>query len=240
VFDERPQRFDHRLSKLRLMQLADSALPIGTASHSFGLETLAAEGELTVGQLGVFLQDYLQEAGPVEGVFCRAAYHLGATNGSANFAPAWLELNAKLSALKPARESREASATLGRRLLHLAVSVESRPILRNAATVSAENGGDVHHCIAFGLVCGALNINEEEMVVAYLQQLVASLVSACQRLMPLGQNLAQQILWELKPTLVEISERSASESIDTVCCFTPLVEMASMRHPTLATRLFIS
>ena len=149
MFEEQTEHVDHRLSTLRLMQLADSALPIGTTSHSCGLETLAAEGELSVDHLGVFLQDYLQEAGLVESVFCRAAHRLGAANESANFAQAWLELNAKLSALKPARESREASATLGRRLLHLVLSLESRPLLRDAATISTENGGDIHHCGSF-------------------------------------------------------------------------------------------
>src|ERR1700674_2552922 len=64
------------LALLRLMQLADSALPIGTTAHSFGLETLVAEGDLDVEQLAPFLRDYLEEAGGVESAFCRLGHRL--------------------------------------------------------------------------------------------------------------------------------------------------------------------
>jgi urease accessory protein UreF len=63
---------------LRLMQLADSALPVGAAAHSFGLDPLVAEGSLDVAQLEPFLREYLQEAGDCFGtpqsLYCRATF----------------------------------------------------------------------------------------------------------------------------------------------------------------------
>jgi urease accessory protein UreF len=52
------------LRLLKLMQLADSTLPIGSAAHSFGLESLIAEELLSVDTLSGFLGDYLEDKVP--------------------------------------------------------------------------------------------------------------------------------------------------------------------------------
>jgi urease accessory protein UreF len=62
------------LSQLQLIHLAGSGLPIGSAAHTFGLETLVADGALSVETLEDFFTDYLLEMGQAEAVFCRAGY----------------------------------------------------------------------------------------------------------------------------------------------------------------------
>jgi urease accessory protein len=212
------------------MQLADSALPIGSAAHSFGLEALVAEDFLQAGCAPEFLRDYLKEAGLLEAVYCRA----GRANGSDT--RRWVALNRRLSACKLAGESRAASATLGRRLLRLLFEMEKDPLLDFALQAEV----DIHYCTAFGLAGSAIGVEEDLTVAAYLHQSLNGLISACQRLMPLGQSRAAAILWDLKPALIDIVRRSAAFTPDSVCAFTPMVELASMRHATLATRLFIS
>jgi urease accessory protein len=228
------------LQFLRLLQLADSALPIGSTAHSFGLETLVEMGELSVEQLEVFLQGYLAEAGGLEAAFCRRSYRLFAQNEITTFEVQWLALNNNLSAFKTARESRVASATLGRRFLQLVAGLEESVQLNQIVRLAKSRGIEIHYSTAFGLVGSLLDVDETATVLAYLQQSLAGLVSACQRLLPLGQSQASKILWRLKPILIEVAHEDLTAHSEEYVVFTPLLDLGSMRHPGLTTRLFIS
>jgi urease accessory protein len=278
----------NELGLLRLLQLADSALPIGATAHSFGLENLAATEDLSVERLETFLRDYLDEAGLLESVFCRLAYLAVSSFQSPQTEPEkeesgaiaqpaaqqyletrfigvyqekprmsgdfalmgdqeaflanWLAINERASAIKCARESRVASATLGRRLLQLVLGLEPRVILQQALRGARAAGVETHYSSVFGLVGRVLEIDEDALVAAYLQQFLTGLVSACQRMMPLGQSQASGIIWRLKPTLSAIVGRSEEVALkpDDISMFTALPDLGSMCHPTLTTRLFIS
>jgi len=227
---------------LRLLQLSDSALPIGALNHSFGLETLTAEESLSANGLQSFLHDYLHEVSALEIHFCGAAYRLGVEASDRLPIQRWLDLNTRLSAFKLARESRFASATLGRRFLRLVNGLANSPILLTALDAAQEKETDIHHCAAFGLAGAALGIDEESTLLAYSHQSLANLISSFQRLLPLGQTQATRMLWELKPLLAELVRRAQENDfdVDQAACFAPLVEVGSMRHPALPTRLFIS
>jgi urease accessory protein UreF len=58
--------------------------------------------------------------------------------------------------------------------------------------------------------------------------------------MPLGQTEATRILWNLKPTIVEVAAGSESLTLETVSCTMLLLDWGAMEHPALTTRLFIS
>ena len=226
------------LRLLRLLHLADSALPIGATAHSFGLETLVAEGVLTVDRLESYFRDYLHEAGALEATFCCAAHQLFPGTTGEYPISRWLELNQRLSALKPAREVRAGSSALGRRFLQLAIGLNDWPAIETAHDAAQQHDTDIHHCTAFGLIGAALGLSDQTTALAYIHQSVAGLISACQRLLPLGQSQAGRILWNLKPIMIESIDGAVTP--DEVTCFTPLLDLGSIRHPELAVRLFIS
>lgn len=231
---------DSEIAELRLLHLADSGLPIGGLAHSFGLESLVSAELLGVLELPEFLRTFLEEAGFVEAVFCREAWRLGASFEPELFGRDWLALNERLGAMKPGRESRAGSGSLGRNFLGTVSGLGDFGLMREALRVSKDAQGLIHYSLAFGLASGALGLVEDRVVLAFLHTTVASLVSACQRLLPLGQNAASRILWDLKPTIVEVMTRSRECTVDDAAGFMPLLDWGAMEHPALGTRLFIS
>jgi urease accessory protein len=222
---------------LELQQFADSALPIGGAAHSFGLETLVDAGLLGLQNLDGFFSDYLAEAGVLEACYCAASCELGRTG---ELIERWLDWNADLGSRKLARESREASAAMGRRFLLLAASVTDLEKLRAALTIAQSRNAEIHLATCFGLVAGVMGIDSELATATYLHQSIATLLSCCQRLLALGQTRAQAILWDLKAEILRAACLGSSTSISAVESFPFLPELASARHPSLHTRLFIS
>jgi urease accessory protein len=204
-------------------------------AHSFGLEALVFDQDIEhevqscAQSLGWYLEDSLSESLLVDAVFCREA-HARALEG----API-LDLNRQISALRLARESREASLTLGSRFAALVASLHPCPALATLASME-----ELHHSVAFGYTLGILAIDPDFAVGALLHQSVLNFISAAQRLLPLGQVQANRIAWELKRVVLEAVERTRHTSFSTVCSFAHLPEMASMRHACLPTRLFVS
>ena len=237
--NEAPAQAD-ALADLRLLHLADSALPIGALAHSFGLESLTACEMLTARDLPDFLPTYLEEAGTIEAVFCREAFRLPAATSQNDFAARWLALNIQSSARKPARESRAGSASLGANFLRVVLGLAEVPLAREALNASRRSASLVHYSTAFGLAGNLLGFAEERVALVYLHQSVANLVSSCQRLLPLGQSDAARILWNLKPAILAAANRSAVTALQDASCFMPLLDWGAMEHPALSTRLFIS
>ena len=216
--------------QLWLLQLADSALPIGSYSHSWGLETAVQDNRLTTAaQVTDYLTGVLHQAiAPQEGTACVLAHRYSCESKELEF----LALQLELTAARWASEPLNASLQLGDRLNRWA---------RSTWELSCPKSESLHHCAAFGWLCARAGLTETETVRAYLLGSLTSLVSAAVRLVPLGHSQGQQALATLhREIAIAIPICLAADTPEDLHSFAPLLERDCQAHRTLYSRLFQS
>ncbi len=226
-----------------LLQLTDSALPIGSYSHSWGLEAAVQAGHLR-DRAGV--QQYLlgilyMSLAPFEGRACALAYRL-AQSGSQSGVQ---ELHRHLQATRWAAEPRQASLDLGKRLAQLAERTWGIPVPK-------PEGEPLHHPLVFGWICAQAGIGLEDTLRAFLFSSLTGWVSAAVRLVPLGHTEGQSLLaqlhkpiesalqQEILPIAKQIERPKIPLDYPALSSFTPLQERDCQAHQQLYSRLFQS
>jgi len=225
-------------SLLLLLQLTDSAFPIGAFAHSYGLETYVAQGRVSAPHhLEEFLRNTLWHAvAPSDGVACAVAYR-----ADSHWEAVTRELDRRLTAMKGVTESRQASRAMGIRLLRTTLQLMTLP--RAAAYLAAIDGKTLHGhlSLAYGLVCRDLGLPLQPALAAWFRQHCASLVTVGVRLIPLGQTDGQVVLTRLGPTILDAVELACDRGVDEIASFCPGQEVAGMiHHDRLTTRLYLS
>ncbi len=216
---------------LVLLQLTDSALPIGSYSHSWGLETAVQEGRIqTADQVLHYLTGILSTSiGPWEGRACALAHECGITEEGDRF---W-QLHHRLNAARWAPEPRQASLALGQRLDQLSTKVWGISCPTHPNQIPGP-----HHCLTFGWIGSQVGLDQPETVRAYLFAAITGWVSAAVRLVPLGHTQGQQILTQIQPQILEILPHCLGS--EPLSSFAPLQERDCQAHRQLYSRLFQS
>ena len=96
------------------------------------------------------------------------------------------------------------------------------------------------HAVVAGLAAATRAIAVDRALPAYLHGVAANLVSAAVRLVPLGQTDGQLATAELAPIIDEVAGHSMGSRIEDLGTAAPMLELASLHHETLYTRLFRS
>lgn len=222
----------------RLLQASDSLYPTGAYAHSFGLEGLAQEGSVSdLARLGTFL---IEQALPA---LARTDLPIAAqTWAAAGDPPDWprlRELCSLGSAVRGAREPREAGEAIGRQRAALAARLHGG-LAGEFERRASEGDWPTPACVVAAIEGRMMGAPREAVLAALIYSTTAGMVAAAVKLLRLGQNAAQTLIAEalsLTPALV--SEALAADP-DEIGAWNPWWDIAAARHESAGFRLFIS
>lgn len=229
---------DSQQKTLFLLQFANSSFPTGVFNHSYGFETWFSDGTISDAEsFETACRDWLIYCmARSEGIAVARACEMSRLADDAGL----LDLDGRVAALKLSRETREASFMTGQALLNAYLDIFDRPGLESYAAAVQAGDAEGHHSVIFGAICGSNDISESDAVLTFLQAAVSGLAGVASRLVPLGQIEAQRIITHAWPLIQEASLKATDANVDDMNVATLSLDMASMQHESLKTRLCIS
>jgi urease accessory protein len=204
---------------LALTQWLSPAYPVGAFAYSHGLEWAIAVGDV-------------QDAASVRRWLAELLDH-----GS-------LRCDAVL--LAHALRPRSDPADLSGLAVALAASAErEQETLEQgtafAGTVNALTGAGLPalaYPVAVGAAARALDLPARLVVALFLQSVVANLVAAGVRFMPLGQTEGQRVLASLNPLDAATAAAASAAPLDALGAAAFRSDLAAMHHETMSPRIF--
>lgn len=226
------------LSLLQLLQIHDSAFPIGSYTHSYGMETYIQEDIIrTKEQLVEFCQVYLfQNLVYGDAILIQEAFHAAKRRDVAHL----MELDEICGAMKLAKESRDASVNVGKQFMRTVAPLMESPFLLQWKEQIDREEVKGHYAILYGLYCEALGVNVFHAVMTFMYASISGLVQNAVRAVPFGQNTGVQALHTLLPSVGEAATTVMTLTMDDLANNALGIELASMKHEFLFSRLFIS
>lgn len=209
---------------LRLLQLADSACPVGAYAFSDGLETLTQRGDVrSASDLVAFLSGQLVHGWGIQDVpACALAF--GGSSEQIIF------LDELLDDLKLVEGPRKASLRIGANLRKLALRLWPEDVQDLVETR--------HQATTFGVLAAKCTADKEEVVMAYVSSWLLSRATSATRLMKLGGSEAQWCAAQCEEVAQQCIHDALQATPDDLGGFAHQLDIAAQEQAFLEQRLF--
>lgn len=217
---------------LALLQLGDSFFPSGAASFSWGLETLRADGRLrTADDVAQFISGQMEHRWA--GFDRPAVVAAFRAHGDLDIVAT---VDAQVDAATLAREAREGGRRIGGALLRMHAGMGTAGVgLYRDRVLAGQACGQM--APVQGLIGFATGLDEHAACALSAYGVAVGIVSAALRVGLVGHVDAQRILGEQRLRADDLAALPLP-AFDALQAYTPMAEIAMMRHETGGGRLF--
>ncbi|MED3549669.1 urease accessory protein UreF [Cytobacillus praedii] len=226
------------LGYLHLMQIHDSAFPTGSFAHSFGMETYIQDNSIrNKDDLREFCSMYVRyNLASTDAIIVKEAYELAKKGDKQGL----IHLEKICHGIKLSPETRKGSAMMGRQFLQTVYPLNDDELLMfwHEKLKSKEIKGQ--YPIIYGIYTAMLGVSVEMSIETFLYSSITALVQNAVRAVPLGQSSGVQTIFFLLPVIQETARQVMTLSLDDLDNNSIALEIASMKHEFLYSRLFIS
>lgn len=224
-------------SLLHLLQLSDSALPVGGFSFSNTLESAVARGVVSdAPSLEEYVRAALRVASTTDCVAARVAYE-ESLMGRLDMA---VRADEELLLRKLNAEQRQMTLRMGRKLAELAEGVIGAELLVRwlAMIRSGEVSGT--YAVTQGVVFAASGVGQRELFSSMLYGTASMMLNAALRLMRLTHHSTQQILYRLWEDVEPLYEHFSGLDLEDMYGFAPQIDLLSALHERGRSRMFMN
>ena len=143
-------------------------------------------------------------------------------------------------ALKGTAELRQASVRIGQQRLAMLLQIMPHPFLQRVDEAQQAARLHAHSAVVFGVQAAVANVPIDLALVAAYYQCLSPFLSASMKLIRIGQNACQALLARSMRGAPTVAGRARKVMLEDMGWFAPALDIASARHETAYTRLFIS
>ncbi|WP_390677858.1 urease accessory protein UreF [Aquisphaera giovannonii] len=222
---------------MRLLQLGDSALPVGAFSFSNGLESaVQAKVVRDAGGLEAFVRVAARASATTDGIALLEAFRAARDGDRPRVALADREAFGR----KLNEEMRVMSVRMGRKLAEVAVKIAEAPGVE--AWLGEIRRGETPgtYPVAQALASEALGLDEASAFAAHQYGVAAMMVNASMRLMRIGHMDAQAILRRVGDEAAAAYDEVRGRSLADMASFSPMVDVLAAAHVRASVRLFMN
>ena len=222
---------------MRLMQFADSALPVGGFSFSNTLESAIEMGVVyDEKSLTEFTREIVRQVATTDAIAALNAYRAAKDSDYSTIVSCDKALNAR----KANTEQRLMSQRMGRKLAELFAEITDNDLLRRLCGDIASAHTPGTYAVTQGVVFAICEIGERELFAAICYGTASMVLNAALRTMRITHRQTQRIIFALADEVGMMYEEVAGLDICQMHAFYPQIDILAAIHEKGTKRLFMN